>query len=156
VGVQDGCTVYNDGDPMNVQPVLKVRAAIVICFAGNPYFGYFDPSQPVATMFTKRLSAARGKPMLFFPPVLTYMKFSCGRLRLCHCCPTIYTWTMLEVWDLSCRPMPRVTGGVGPVAVRWHMPPLACFLGDTAEAMRAFAQVLPTNIQRIALVDFNK
>jgi nicotinate phosphoribosyltransferase len=32
---------------------------------------------------------------------------------------------------------------------------IACFLGDTAEAMLAFARVLPASIPRIALVDFN-
>jgi len=32
---------------------------------------------------------------------------------------------------------------------------IASFLGDTAEAMLAFAQVLPPSIPRIALVDFN-
>jgi nicotinate phosphoribosyltransferase len=32
---------------------------------------------------------------------------------------------------------------------------IASFLGDTAEAMRAFARVLPPSIPRIALVDFN-
>jgi nicotinate phosphoribosyltransferase len=32
---------------------------------------------------------------------------------------------------------------------------IACFLGDTAEAMLAFARVLPPTIARIALVDFN-
>jgi nicotinate phosphoribosyltransferase len=32
---------------------------------------------------------------------------------------------------------------------------IACFFGDTAEAMLAFCTVLPTSIPRIALVDFN-
>ena len=32
---------------------------------------------------------------------------------------------------------------------------IASFLGDTAEAMMQFARVLPANIPRIALVDFN-
>jgi nicotinate phosphoribosyltransferase len=32
---------------------------------------------------------------------------------------------------------------------------LACFLSDTAEAMCAFARILPAEIPRIALVDFN-
>ncbi|MGD0709227.1 MAG: nicotinate phosphoribosyltransferase, partial [Anaerolineaceae bacterium] len=32
---------------------------------------------------------------------------------------------------------------------------IACFLGDTAEAMLAFSKVLPLTIPRIALVDFN-
>jgi len=32
---------------------------------------------------------------------------------------------------------------------------IACFLGDTSEAMLAFSQVLPKSVPRIALVDFN-
>ncbi len=32
---------------------------------------------------------------------------------------------------------------------------IACFMGDTAAAMLAFAEVLPVSIPRIALVDFN-
>jgi len=32
---------------------------------------------------------------------------------------------------------------------------IPCFLGDTSEAMLAFAQVLPKLVPRIALVDFN-
>ena len=51
--------------------------------------------------------------------------------------------------------MHKVTGGVVQVVVRWHTSAIACFLGDTAEAMLAFSQVLPASIPRIALVDFN-
>ena len=42
-------------------------------------------------------------------------------------------------------------GGGGTIA---HAA-IASFLGDTAEAMMAFARVLPVNVPRIALVDFN-
>jgi nicotinate phosphoribosyltransferase len=154
--VQDGCTVYSDGDPMNVQPVLKVRGRYRdFALLETPTLGILTRASRVSTNVYETLIAARGKPMLFFPArfdlhevqaadgyayAIAVQRFNqdhAGSLG-----PFVSTDAQGDWW-----------GGAGGGTVAHAA--IACFLGDTAEAMRAFAQVLPANIQRIALVDFN-
>ena len=65
------------------------------------------------------------------------------------------TWIMQRRWDLLFPPTPKGIGGVELEAVPLPMPAIASFLGDISEAMLNFARVLPLDIPRIALVDFN-
>jgi len=154
--VQDGCTVYNDGDPMNVQPVLKVRGRYRdFALLETPTLGILTRASRVATNVYETIIAARGKPMLFFPARFDLHEVQAAdgyayaiavqRFNMDHAGslgPFVSTDAQGDWW-----------GGAGGGTVAHAA--IACFLGDTAEAMRAFAQVLPTNIQRIALVDFN-
>ena len=153
---QDGCTVYNDGDPMDVQPVLKVRGRYRdFALLETPTLGILTRASRVATNVYETLIAARGKPMLFFPARFDLHEVQAAdgyayaiavqRFNMDHAGslgPFVSTDAQGDWW-----------GGAGGGTVAHAA--IACFLGDTSEAMRAFAQVLPTNIQRIALVDFN-
>jgi nicotinate phosphoribosyltransferase len=154
--IQDGCTVYTDGDPMNVQPVLKVRGRYRdFALLETPTLGILTRASRVATNVYETLIAARGKPMMFFPARFDLHEVQAAdgyayaiavqRFNMDHAGslgPFVSTDAQGDWW-----------GGAGGGTVAHAA--IACFLGDTAEAMRAFAQVLPPNIQRIALVDFN-
>jgi nicotinate phosphoribosyltransferase len=154
--VQDGCMVTSEGDPMNVQPVLRVRGRYRdFAILETPTLGILTRASRVASNVYEALIAARGKPMLFFPArfdlhevqaadgyayAIAVQRFNldfAGKLG-----PFVSTDAQGDWW-----------GGAGGGTVAHAA--IASFLGDTSEAMRAFAQVLPVDIPRIALVDFN-
>ena len=154
--VQDGALVKGSGDAANVQPVLRVRGRYRdFAILETPTLGSLTRSSRVATNVYETLIAARGKPVLFFPARfdlhevqaadgyaynIAVQRFNldyAGKLG-----PFISTDAQGDWW-----------GGAGGGTVAHAA--IACFLGDTAEAMLAFAQVLPPSIPRIALVDFN-
>ncbi len=154
--VQDGCMVESDGNPLNVQPVLKVRGRYRdFALLETPTLGILTRSSRVATNVYETLVAARGKPVLFFPArfdlhesqaadgyaySIAVQRFNQDHLQ--DIGPFISTDAQGDWW-----------GGAGGGTVAHAA--IASFLGDTAEAMLAFARVLPPSIPRIALVDFN-
>ena len=154
--VEDGCTVESDGDPLNIQPVLRVRGRYSdFAILETPSLGILTRASRVATNVYETVVAARGKPVLFFPARFDVHEvqaadgyaYSIGVQRYNYdyartLGPFISTDAQGDWW-----------GGYGGGTVAHAA--LACFLGDTAEAMLAFGRVLPVNIPRIALVDFN-
>ena len=154
--VEDGCTVTSDGDPANVQPVMRVRGRYRdFAILETPTLGILTRASRVATNVYETLVAARGKPVLFFPARFDVHEvqaadgyaYSIAVQRYNHdyartVGPFISTDAQGDWW-----------GGYGGGTVAHAA--IACFLGDTAEAMLAFARVLPVDIPRIALVDFN-
>ena len=154
--VHDGCKVKSDGDPLNIQPVLKVRGRYRdFAMLETPTLGILTRASRVATNVYDTLIAAHGKPMLFFPARFDAHEVQAAdgyayniavqRFNLDYAGelgPFVSTDAQGDWW-----------GGYGGGTVAHAA--IACFMGDTAEAMRAFAQVLPVTIPRIALVDFN-
>jgi nicotinate phosphoribosyltransferase len=154
--VHDGTLVHGEGDPMRVAPVLRVRGRYRdFAILETPTLGVLTRGSRVATNVYETLIAARGKPVLFFPARfdahevqaadgyaydLAVQRFNhdfAGRLT-----PFVSTDAQGDWW-----------GGAGSGTVAHAA--IASFLGDTAEAMWAFASTLPPEIPRIALVDFN-
>ncbi len=154
--VQDGCITTSDGDPYNVQPVMRVRGRYRdFAILETPTLGVLTRASRVATNVYATLTATRGKPVLFFPArfdlhevqaadgyayqiaVQRYNQDAGGKLG-----PFISTDAQGDWW-----------GGAGGGTVAHAA--IACFLGDTCQATLAFSQVLPLHIPRIALVDFN-
>jgi len=154
--VHDGCVVESDGNPLYVQPVLKVRGRYRdFALLETPTLGIFTRSSRVATNVYETLVAARGKPVLFFPArfdlheaqaadgyaySIAVQRFNQDHFQ--DIGPFISTDAQGDWW-----------GGAGGGTIAHAA--IASFLGDTAEAMMAFARVLPVNVPRIALVDFN-
>jgi len=112
-------------------------------------------SSRVATNVYETLVAAHGKPVLFFPARFDLHEVQAAdgyayniavkRFNLDHARdlgPFVSTDAQGDWW-----------GGAGGGTVAHAA--IASFLGDTAEAMMQFSRVLPANIPRIALVDFN-
>lgn len=154
--VQDGCTVHSNGDPLNVHPVMKVYGRYRdFAILETPTLGILTRASRVATNVYETILAANGKPVLFFPARFDLHEVQAAdgyaysiavqRYNLDYAKklgPFISTDAQGDWW-----------GGYGGGTVAHAA--IACFLGDTAEAMLAFARVLPASIPRIALVDFN-
>ncbi len=154
--VQDGCKVSGDGDPLDVQPVMKVRGRYRdFAILETPTLGNLTRASRVASNVYETFIAARGKPVMFFPARFDAHEVQAAdgyaysiavqRYNLDHASalgPFISTDAQGDWW-----------GGYGGGTVAHAA--IACFLGDTAEAMLAFGRVLPVSISRIALVDFN-
>ena len=154
--VDDGAIVLADGNPSNVQPVMKVRGRYRdFAILETPTLGVLTRSSRVATNVYDTLVAARGKPVMFFPARFDVHEVQAAdgyayniavqRFNMDHASSLgvfISTDAQGDWWGGS---------GGGTIA---HSA-IACFMGDTAAAMLAFAEVLPVSIPRIALVDFN-
>lgn len=154
--VQDGTIVKYDGDPMKIQPVIKVRGRYRdFALLETPTLGILTRSSRVATNVYETLVAARGKPVLFFPARFDVHEVQAAdgyayniavqRFNRDHAHdlgPFVSTDAQGDWW-----------GGAGGGTVAHAA--IASFLGDTAEAMMQFARVLPARVPRIALVDFN-
>jgi nicotinate phosphoribosyltransferase len=154
--VHDGCVVQYDGDPTNIQPVLRVRGRYRdFSLLETPSLGILTRSSRVATNVYATMIAARGKPVLFFPARFDLHEVQAAdgyaysiaveRFNMDYAKelgPFVSTDAQGDWW-----------GGAGGGTVAHAA--IASFLGDTAEAMMQFARTLPAPIPRIALVDFN-
>lgn len=154
--VHDGTIVTSDGNPLHVQPVLKVRGRYRdFALLETPTLGILTRASRVATNVYETLNAAGGKPVLFFPARFDLHEvqaadgyaYNIAVQRFNHdyaqtLGPFVSTDAQGDWW-----------GGAGGGTVAHAA--IASFLGDTAEAMMAFSRVLPASIPRIALVDFN-
>lgn len=154
--VEDGTLVHFNGDPTRVLPVLRVRGRYRdFALLETPTLGILTRASRVATNVYETLIAAHGKPVLFFPA-----RFDLHEVQAAD--GYAYNLAVQRFnLDFSGRLGPLVStdaqgdwwGGAGGGTIAHAA--LACFLGDTAEAMLAFAATLPVEIPRIALVDFN-
>jgi nicotinate phosphoribosyltransferase len=154
--VQDGVVTYYHGDPRQVQPVLRVRGRYRdFALLETPILGALARTSRIATNVYDTMEAARGKPVLFFPA-----RFDAHEVQAAdgyaydiavrrfnrdyqqHISSIVSTDAQGDWW-----------GGLGGGTVAHAA--IACFLGDTVEAMLAFAAVRPLEQPRIALVDFN-
>jgi len=154
--VHDGSRVSYGGNPRLVQPALRVRGRYRD-FANleTPIIGILSRASRIATNVYEVLEAAGGKPVLFFPArfdlheVQAADGYAYDIARQCFnhdyghdLQPFISTNAQGDWWG-------GTGGGTVPHAI------IACFMGDTVAAMRAFAQTQPIHIPRIALVDFH-
>ena len=154
--VHDGEIVKSNGNPLNAEPVIKARGRYRdFALLETPTLGVLTRSSRVATNVYETLMAARGKPVLFFPA-----RFDLHEVQAADG----YAYNIaIERFnmDFSHRIGSFVStdaqgdwwGGAGGGTVAHAA--IASFLGDTAEAMMQFSRILPANIPRIALVDFN-
>ncbi|HEY6074574.1 MAG TPA: nicotinate phosphoribosyltransferase [Anaerolineales bacterium] len=154
--VQDGSLVRSEGNPLHVQPIMRVCGRYRdFAMLETPTLGILTRASRVATNVYETLVAARGKPVLFFPARFDLHEAQAAdgyaysiaveRYNLDHSQdigPYVSTDAQGDWW-----------GGAGGGTVAHAA--IASFLGDTAEAMMAFAHVLAASVPRIALVDFN-
>jgi nicotinate phosphoribosyltransferase len=154
--IHDGSLVTSEGNPLNVQPVMRVCGRYRdFAVLETPTLGILTRASRVATNVYETLVASRGKPVLFFPARFDLHEAQAAdgyaysiaveRYNLDHARdigPYVSTDAQGDWW-----------GGAGGGTVAHAA--IASFLGDTAEAMMAFGHVLPASVPRIALVDFN-
>ncbi len=152
----DGTIVKYEGDPLKVQPVIKVRGRYRdFALLETPTLGILTRSSRVATNVYETLVAARGKPVLFFPARFDVHEVQAADGYAYNI--ALQRFNKDHAHDIGAFVSTDAQGdwwggaGGGTVA---HAA-IASFLGDTAEAMMQFAHILPARIPRIALVDFN-
>jgi nicotinate phosphoribosyltransferase len=153
--VHDGDITRYEGDSTQVQPVIRVRGRYRD-FANleTPMIGILSRASRIATNVYEVLRAARGKSVLFFPARFDVHEVQAAdgyaydiavqRFNLDYgqtVRPFISTDAQGDWWG-------GVGGGTVPHAI------IACFLGDTVGAMKAFARTQELSVPRIALVDF--
>ncbi|NWG22505.1 MAG: nicotinate phosphoribosyltransferase [Chloroflexi bacterium] len=154
--VHDGVIVRYDGDPLNVQPVLRVRGRYRdFALLETPTLGTLTRATRIATNVYNVLVAARGKPVLFFPA-----RFDAHEVQAADG----YAYNIaVQRFNLdyghrlgafiSTDAQGDWWGGLGGGTVAHAA--IAAFLGDTVECMLAFAETRPVEIPRIALIDFD-
>lgn len=154
--VKDGTKVEYSGDPLAVKPILKVRGQY-------RYFGHLETallgvlSVPtrIATNVYNVMVAAKGKQVLFFPARFDHYKMQ-GIDGYAY-------WIAIQRYNMDYETQTAASvsthaqgdwwGGKGGGTISHAT--IACFLGNTAEAMVQFARIMPIETPRIALVDFH-
>ena len=154
--LHDGDVVSSDGDPLNVQPVIRVRGRYRdFALLETPTLGILTRSSRIATNVYETFVAARAKPVLFFPARFDLHEVQAADGYAYNI--ALQRFNQDYASDLgafiSTDAQGDWWGGAGGGTVAHAA--IASFLGDTAEGMMAFSRVLPVNVPRIALVDFN-
>jgi nicotinate phosphoribosyltransferase len=154
--VHDGAIVKSDGDPLHVEPVIKVRGRYRdFALLETPTLGILTRSSRVATNVYETMLAAHGKPVLFFPARFDLHEVQAADGYAYNI--ALQRFNKDHAQDIGAFVSTDAQGdwwggaGGGTVA---HAA-IASFLGDTAEVMMQFSRVLSPKVPRIALVDFN-
>jgi nicotinate phosphoribosyltransferase len=154
--VQDGCKVFSDGNPLNVKPVMRIQGRYRdFAILETPTLGILTRSSRVATNVYTTLLAAKGKPVLFFPARFDLHEVQAADGYAYNIAVQRYNMDHAEKLGIfiSTDAQGDWWGGSGGGTIAHAA--IAAFLGDTAEAMLSFAETLPVETPRIALVDFN-
>lgn len=154
--VQDGTVVAFDGDPARVRPVLRVRGRYRdFGLLETPTLGALTRGSRIATNVYEVLEAAGGKDVLFFPARFDAHEVQAADGYAYHIAVQSYNLRNRAKAQsiVSTNEQGDWWGGDGRGTIA-HAG-IACFLGDTAEAMMAFCLAMPAAVPRIALVDFN-
>jgi nicotinate phosphoribosyltransferase len=154
--VHDGAVVKYDGDPMRIQPVLRARGRYRdFALLETPTLGILTRASRVATNVYHTLIAARGKPVLFFPARFDLHEVQAADGYAYNVAVQRFNLDYAQTLStfVSTDAQGDWWGGAGGGTVAHAA--IACFFGDTAEAMLAFCATRPPHIPRIALVDFN-
>ena len=152
----DGVKAYYHGNPKNVEPVIKIRGRYRdFSILETPMLGSLTEASRIATNVYKVLEAARGKDILFFPA-----RFAHYKLQALHG----YAYSLgVKAYnkDYGKNSLRLVStdgqgawwGGKGGGTISHSY--IATFHGDTSEAMLQFSRLMPLDVNRIALVDFD-
>jgi nicotinate phosphoribosyltransferase len=153
--VHDGVIVRYDGDPLNVQPVLRVRGRYRdFALLETPTLGTLTRATRIATNVYNVLVAARGKPVLFFPARFDAHEVQAADGYAYNIAVQRFNLDYGKTLGafISTDAQGDWWGGFGGGTIAHAA--IAAFLGDTVECMLAFAETRPIEIPRIALIDF--
>lgn len=152
----DGEKAYYNGNPEQVTPVIKIRGRYRdFAILETPILGSLTEASRIATNVYQLLEAARGKDILFFPA-----RFAHYKLQALHG----YAYTLgVAAYNrdygansnryVSTDEQGTWWGGKGGGTISHSY--IASFLGSTPEAMLQFSRLMPLDVNRIALVDFD-
>lgn len=151
----DGMKAHYNGNPKNVEPVIKIRGRYRdFSILETPMLGSLTEASRIATNVYRVLEAARGKDILFFPA-----RFAHYKLQALHG----YAYSLgVKAYNndygknslrlISTDGQGEWWGGKGGGTISHSY--IATFHGDTPEAMLQFSRLMPLDVNRIALVDF--
>ncbi|ADQ14806.1 nicotinate phosphoribosyltransferase [Halanaerobium hydrogeniformans] len=152
----DGEKIFYSGNPHNVEPVLKIRGRYRdFSILETPILGSLTEASRIATNVYKVMVAARGKDVLFFPARFTHYKLQAMHGYAYSLGVNAYN----NEYDtntgrfISTDEQGAWWGGKGGGTISHSY--VASFLGDTAESMIQFCRLMPLDVNRIALVDFD-
>lgn len=154
--VQDGTFAYYDGNPTNVQPVLKIRGRFRdFASLETVLLGILTEGTRIATNVYNALLATRGKNILFFPARFAHYKVQYLHGYAYQLAVQAYNkkYNSNSQAIVSTHAQGELWGAYGQGTMAHAS--IASFLGDTAETTVNFAKHLPPNVKRVALVDFN-
>ena len=154
--VHDGAVTHYHGNPLKVQPIIKVRGRYRdFALLETPMLGVLSRSSRIATNVYEVLQAARGKAVLFFPARFDLHEVQAADGYAYEIAIKRFNHDFGEKVSayVSTDAQGDWWGGAGGGTIAHAA--IACFLGDTAAAMMAFSHHIPAHIPRIALVDFN-
>ena len=149
-------SVKSDGNPLNAEAVIKVHGRYRdFALLETPTLGVLTRSSRVATNVYETLMAASGKPVLFFPARFDLHEVQASDGYAYNIAIQRFNMDFSQQIGsfVSTDAQGDWWGGAGGGTVAHAA--IASFMGDTAEAMMQFSRILPANIPRIALVDFN-
>jgi nicotinate phosphoribosyltransferase len=153
--VHDGSEAAYEGNPLNVTPVMRVRGRYRdFALLETPTLGALTRGSRVATNVYEVLKAAAGKPVLFFPARFDAHEVQAADGYAYQIAVQLFNQNFGKslMAAVSTDAQGDWWGGAGGGTVAHAA--IACFLGDTPEAMMAFSATQPASIPRIALVDF--
>jgi nicotinate phosphoribosyltransferase len=154
--VHDGNLAPYGGDPRNVAPVIRMRGRYRdFALLETPTLGALTRGSRIATNVYNTLKAANGKDVLFFPARFDAHEIQAADGYAYHMAVQRYNQDASEAsrGSISTAAQGDWWGGFGGGTIAHAA--IACFLGDTAETVLAFAATRPPEIPRIALVDFH-
>lgn len=154
--VQDGSLVDYNGDVASVRPVIRVRGRYRdFALLETPALGALTRGSRIATNVYHTLIAARGKPLLFFPARFDAHEIQAMDGYAYDIAVKRYNQDFSNSISsfVSTDAQGDWWGGLGGGTIAHAA--IASFLGDTVEAMLAFATTQPHDIPRVALVDFH-
>ncbi|MCF8008757.1 MAG: nicotinate phosphoribosyltransferase [Halanaerobiales bacterium] len=153
---QDGLKGYYNGNPNRVDPIIKIRGRYRdFAHLETPIIGSLTEASRIATNVYQVMEAANGKDILFFPA-----RFAHYKLQALH--GYAYSLGVNAYNEDYGQNMTRYVstdeqgvwwGGKGGGTISHSY--IASFLGDTVEAMLQFSRLMPSDVNRIALVDFD-
>lgn len=154
--VEDGQIVEYDGNASHALPILITRGRFRdFALLKTPILGVLARATRIATNVYEVLQAANGKPVYFFSArydpheiqaidgYAYHIAVNCyNKVNNLALSDVVSTYANAEWWD------GEIEGTVSHEAI-------SCFLGNATELMLKFAEVLPVNRIRVALVDFH-
>jgi len=154
--VQDGTLTHYAGNPMEIEPVIIIRGALRdFTLLETPILGVLSRATRIATNVYEVLEVCNHKQVLFFPARFDWHET--------QALDGYAYWLAIQAYNAKYgeKLTPLVStdaqgawwngNGRGTIPHAY----IACFFGDTAEAMRHFAYHMPLDTLRVALVDFN-
>lgn len=154
--IEDGDIVRFDGDALNVKPVMKVRGRYRdFGHLETAMLGVLSVPTRVATNVYNVLVATKGKQVLFFPARFNHYKMQ-GLDGYAY-------WIAIQRYEMDYGKHHHASISTSEQGDWWggkaggtiSHATIACFLGNTAEAMMQFSKYMPVETPRIVLVDFH-